>query len=75
MLVNNMFGTIFVFQLPEHRDYCCYGNHCFFGNQIVSKGERGVIVTRTTFLLTAPLFFTFLTSNFPTLFVLPNFIL
>ena len=39
------------------------------------KGERGVIATRTTFLLTAPLFFTFLTSNFPTLFVLLNFIL
>ena len=39
------------------------------------KGERGVIATRTTFLLIAPLFFTFLTSNFPTLFVLLNFIL
>ena len=33
------------------------------------------IATRTTFLLTAPLFFTFLTSNFPTLFVFLNFIL
>ena len=38
-------------------------------------GERGQIATRTTFLLTAPLFFTFLTSNFPTLFVFLNFIL
>ena len=37
--------------------------------------KRGVIATRTTFLLTAPLFLTFLTSNFPTLFVLLNFIL
>ena len=40
-----------------------------------AKGERGGIATRTTFLLTAPLFFTFLTSNFPTLFVRLNFIL
>ena len=51
--------------------------HGFY--QLVSpvafKGERGQIATRTTFLLTAPLFFTFLTSNFPTLFVLLNFIL
>ena len=39
------------------------------------KGECGEIAKRTTFLLTAPLFFTFLTSNFPTLFVLLNFIL
>ena len=38
-------------------------------------GERGEIATRTTFLLTAPLFFTFLTSNFPTLFVFLNCIL
>ena len=40
-----------------------------------SDGERGVIATRTAFLLTAPLFFTILTSNFPTLFVLLNFML
>ena len=37
--------------------------------------ERGKIATQTTFLLTAPLFPTFLTSNFPDLFVLLNFIL
>ena len=40
-----------------------------------SQGERGQIATRTTFLLTAPLFFTFLTSNFPTLFAFLKFIL
>ena len=39
------------------------------------KLERGEIATRTTFLLTAPLSFTFLTSNFPTLFVFLNCIL
>ena len=38
---------------------------------ILPKGERGEIVTRTTFSLTAPLFFTFLTSNF-TNFVCPS---
>ena len=38
-------------------------------------GERGEIATRTTLLLTVPLFFTFLTSNFPTLFVLLSLIL
>ena len=41
------------------------------------QGFESVLVgtDRPTFLLTAPLFFTFLTSNFPTLFVLLNFIL
>ena len=42
---------------------------------VLPWGERGEIATRTTFLLTAPLFFTFLTSNFPHMFVLLNFIL
>ena len=37
-------------------------------------GVRGEIATRKTFLLTAPLFFTFLTSNFSALFVLLYFI-
>ena len=44
-----------------------------------STGDRdsecGEIATWTTFLLTALLFFTLLTSNFPTLFVFLNFIL
>ena len=37
--------------------------------------QRGQIATRTAFFLTPPFFFTFLTSNFPTLFVLLNFII
>ena len=59
-----------------------YGNMPFESNQdnndnTLLRGTlpRGEIATGTTFLFTVSLFFTLLTSNFPTLFVLLHFIL
>ena len=40
----------------------------FFPLLLPIKMERGEIATRTTFVLTAPLFYTLLTSNFPSIF-------
>ena len=58
-------------EIPDNGDF--EGNS--LRNKKKLKGEREVIATRTTFLLSASLFFTFWTSNFQTLFVLRNFIL
>ena len=58
-----------------HKNYRCsicsrpaLLNHFFYYALLPIKMERGEIATGTTFGLTAPLFFTLLSSNFPTIF-------